>query len=543
MEINQYLNLLRRWFWVVLLGALIAAAAAYYWNSSQEPVYQATAILLIREGTVINDRSSLQYSEDLAQSYIKRLTNYEVLQQSIANVGGGISPEYLGRQIQVQPINNSQLIALSIALTDPELAAALANEIPAVFAARNMEQQLERFADSKANLETELARKQAEVNSAEMALTQAESNAAAQTEIDRLTDHVLRMRDAYSRLLQSYEDIRIAEASSLNNILIDEHARTPTTPISPRTMSNTILATVVGALLVAGLAFVIEYLDDTIKDPHSIEQELDLSTLGFVPTFTYQDIKETLIMVTQPRSPIAEAYRQVRTNIQYVGVSRDLKKLLITSPNSGEGKTVTSANLAIALAQAGNRVILVDADMRRPHLHRLFGYTNICGLTNLLLGANEETNCLQITMVPNLRLLTSGPMPPNPAELLGSARMAEVATWLTEQADFVIFDSPPVLAVTDSVLLSQMVDATLLVVKGGKTAFQALAVASRRIVDVNGHIAGVLLNQMSRKNSYGYTYYYQADYQEKDRTGYNQGKMKQRVWGLFSWFFMVVRGS
>ena len=543
MEINQYLNLLRRWFWVVLLGALIAGAAAYYWNSSQEPVYQATAILLIREGTVINDRSSLQYSEDLAQSYIKRLTNYEVLQQSITNVEGAISPDHLGRQIQVQPINNSQLIALSVELTDPELAAALANEIPAVFAARNMEQQLERFADSKANLETELARKQAEVNSAEMALTQAESNAAAQTEIDRLTDHVLRMRDAYSRLLQSYEDIRIAEASSLNNILIDEHARTPTTPISPRTMSNTILATVVGALLVAGLAFVIEYLDDTIKDPLSMEQELDLSTLGFVPTFTYKDIKETLIMVTQPRSPIAEAYRQVRTNIQYVGVSRDLKKLLITSPNSGEGKTVTSANLAIALAQAGNRVILVDADMRRPHLHRLFGYTNICGLTNLLLGANEETSCLQITMVPNLRLLTSGPMPPNPAELLGSARMAEVATWLTEQADFVIFDSPPVLAVTDSVLLSQMVDATLLVVKGGKTAFQALAVASRRIADVNGHIAGVLLNQMSRKNSYGYTYYYQADYQEKDRTGYNQGKMKQRVLGLFSWFFMVIRGS
>ncbi|MBK9054554.1 MAG: polysaccharide biosynthesis tyrosine autokinase [Chloroflexi bacterium] len=543
MEINQYLNLLRRWFWVVLLGALIAGAAAYYWNSSQEPVYQATAILLIREGTVINDRSSLQYSEDLAQSYIKRLTNYEVLQQSITNVEADISPDHLGGRIQVQPINNSQLIALSVELTDPELAAALANEIPAVFAARNMEQQLERFADSKANLETELARKQAEVNSAEMALTQAESNAAAQTEIDRLTDHVLRMRDAYSRLLQSYEDIRIAEASSLNNILIDEHARTPTIPISPRTMSNTILATVVGALLVAGLAFVIEYLDDTIKDPLSMEQELDLSTLGFVPTFTYKDIKETLIMVTQPRSPIAEAYRQVRTNIQYVGVSRDLKKLLITSPNSGEGKTVTSANLAIALAQAGNRVILVDADMRRPHLHRLFGYTNICGLTNLLLGANEETSCLQITMVPNLRLLTSGPMPPNPAELLGSARMAEVATWLTEQADFVIFDSPPVLAVTDSVLLSQMVDATLLVVKGGKTAFQALAVASRRIADVNGHIAGVLLNQMSRKNSYGYTYYYQADYQEKDRTGYNPGKMKQRVLGLFSWFFMVIRGS
>jgi len=538
MEINQYLTLLRRWFWLVLLGAAVAAAAAYFWNSSQEPIYRATAILLIREGTVINDRSSLQYSEDLAQSYIKRLTNYEVLQQSIANVEANISPDHLGGRIQVQPINNSQLIALSVELTDPELAAALANEIPTVFAARNMEQQLERFADSKANLETELARKQGEVNSAEMALAQAENNAAAQSEIDRLTDHVLRMRDAYSRLLQSYEDIRIAEASSLNNILIDEHARVPTSPISPRTVSNTILATVVGALLMAGLAFVIEYLDDTIKDPDTLEQELGLSTLGMVPLFNYKDVKETLIMVTQPRSPIAEAYRQVRTNIQYVGVSRDLKKLLITSPNAAEGKTVTSANIAIALAQAGNQVILVDTDMRRPNLHRLFGCSNICGITNLLLGVNEETetDCLQITMVPNLRLLTSGPIPPNPAELIGSARMAEVATWLSEQADFVIFDSPPILAVTDSVLLSQMVDATLLVVKGGKTAYQAVAVASRRIADVNGHIAGVLLNQVKRNNGYGYTYYYQENYAPKDRTESSSGKLKQRVAGLFSWF-------
>jgi capsular exopolysaccharide synthesis family protein len=539
MEINQYLTLLRRWFWLVLLGAVVAGAAAYFWNRSQEPVYRATAILLIREGTAINDRTSLQLSEELAQSYIKRLTNYEVLQQSIANVGGDISPEHLGSRMQVQRINDSQLIALSIELTDPELAAALANEIPTVFAARNMDQQLERFADSKANLETELARKQGEVNSAETALAQAESNAAAQSEIDRLTDHVLRMRDAYSRLLQSYEDIRIAEASSLNNILIDEHARVPTSPISPRTMSNTILATVVGALLMAGLAFVIEYLDDTIKDPDTLEQELGLSTLGMVPLFSYKDVKETLIMVTQPRSPIAEAYRQVRTNIQYVGVSRDLKKLLITSPNAAEGKTVTSANIAVALAQAGNQVILVDTDMRRPNLHRLFGCSNTCGITNLLLGVNEETetSCLQITMVPNLRLLTSGPIPPNPAELIGSTRMAEVATWLTEQADFVIFDSPPILAVTDSVLLSQMVDATLLVVKGGQTAYQALAVASRRITDVNGHIAGVLLNQVKRNNGYGYTYYYQENYGPRDRTESPSGKWKQRVAGLFAWFF------
>lgn len=539
MEITEYIHLLRRWLWLVLLGAVVAGSAAYFWNRAQEPVYRATAILLITEGTA-NDRTSLQLSEELAQSYIKRLTNYEVMQQVIANLNADISPESLSSRVTVQRINDSQLIALSVQLTDAALAAALANEIPTVFAERNMNQQLARFADSKANLEGELSRIQGELGTAEAALLQAETMGASQTEMDRLTDNAVRVRETYARLLQSYEDLRIAEASSLNNILIDEHARIPTTPISPRVMSNTILAAVVGGILMAGVAFLVEYLDDTVKDPAMIEQGLGLSTMGFVPKFTYKDVKETLIMATQPRSPIAEAYRQIRTNIQYAGISRDLKKILITSSNASEGKTVTAANIAIALAQAGNAVILVDTDMRRPNLHRLFGVANTCGLTNLLLKMNEDaTSCLQITMIPHLRLLTSGPLPPNPAELIGSARMVEVSNWLAEQADFVVFDSPPILAVTDSVLLSQMVDVTLLVAHSGKTAFQALAVASKRILDVEGHLAGVLLNQVNQKRGYGYSYYYQRAYYYQDKGELPERGMKQRLTAWLGWFFMV----
>lgn len=539
MEITEYIHLLRRWLWLLILGVVVAGGVAYFWNRAQEPVYRATAILLITEGTA-NDRTSIQLSEELAQSYIKRLTNYEVMQQVIANLNADISPESLSNRVTVQRINDSQLIALSVQLTDPALAAALANEIPTVFAERNMNQQLARFADSKANLEGELSRIQGELGTAEAALLQAETNGASQTEIDRLTDNAVRVRETYARLLQSYEDLRIAEASSLNNILIDEHARIPTTPISPRVMSNTILAAVVGGILMAGVAFLVEYLDDTVKDPAMIEQGLGLSTMGFVPRFTYKDVKETLVMATQPRSPIAEAYRQIRTNIQYVSISRDLKKLLITSSNASEGKTVTAANIAIALAQAGNKVIVVDTDMRRPNLHRLFGVANTCGLTNLLLKMNEDaTSCLQLTMIPHLRLLTSGPLPPNPAELIGSARMVEVANWLAEQADFVVFDSPPILAVTDSVLLSRIVDATLLVVHSGKTAFQALAVASRRILDVEGHLAGVLLNQVNPKRGYGYSYYYQRAYYYQDKGELPERGLKQRLTALFGWFFMA----
>lgn len=297
MEITEYIHLLRRWLWLLILGVVVAGGVAYFWNRAQEPVYRATAILLITEGTA-NDRTSIQLSEELAQSYIKRLTNYEVMQQVIANLNADISPESLSNRVTVQRINDSQLIALSVQLTDPALAAALANEIPTVFAERNMNQQLARFADSKANLEGELSRIQGELGTAEAALLQAETNGASQTEIDRLTDNAVRVRETYARLLQSYEDLRIAEASSLNNILIDEHARIPTTPISPRVMSNTILAAVVGGILMAGVAFLVEYLDDTVKDPAMIEQGLGLSTMGFVPRFTYKDVKETLVMAT-----------------------------------------------------------------------------------------------------------------------------------------------------------------------------------------------------------------------------------------------------
>lgn len=517
MEIHQYIALIRRWLWLILLGGGIAAAAAFIFNKSQEPIYQSTSVLLISDGIITssgNEFQAFQLSEQLAQSYIERLTNYEVLGQAIANLGLDMAAGDLQEATQVSLVNNSQLIALSVADPDPEVAAALANEIPLVFAERNMALQLERFANSKENLEAELTQIKAELETAEAALAVEQNNGNEQITVDQLTDNVLRLRETHARLLQSYEDIRVAEASSLNNLVIDEQARVSNTPIRPRTVTNTLLAGVVGLMLALGVVFLIEYLDDTIRDPDSLAQATGLSTIGLIAKQAARDNVENLVMVAQPRSANAEAYRQVRTNVQYVGVSRALSTILVTSPNAGEGKTTTAANLAVALAQAGSQVILVDSDMRRPTLHHKFGLPNQTGLTSLLLSKENSADFIQATDVANLRLITSGPLPPNPAEMLHSERMKQLLTWLQETADFVVLDSPPVLAVTDSVLLSQLASTTLIVVEAGKTRHQSLALAIQQIEAVEGHIAGLLINKIDpRRSGYYYNYYYKANYE------------------------------
>ncbi|MBE2202176.1 MAG: polysaccharide biosynthesis tyrosine autokinase [Anaerolinea sp.] len=509
MELREYANLIWRWLWLIILGTVTAGAAAYLVSRNQPPIYRATAILLVSEGAAdSNEYRSLLVGEQLAQSYVKRLTNYQVLEQAIANVGLDMEPTELQKQIQVTLLNETQLIALSVLNPNPHTASRLANEIPAVFARRNVEQQMERFASSKLNLETELSKIEMELKTAENRLTAVKQQAPPDNSaIDQASTNVIRLQDTYSRLLQSYENIRVAEASSLNTIIIDETARPSGIPVSPKVRNNTLLAAAVGAMLTIGLAFLIEYLDDTIKNPREIEQGTGLTPLGHIERMRITDMTDALVVATDPRSPAAEAFRHIRTNIQYVSVDRPLHTLLITSANMGEGKSTVSINLAAALAQSGKQVILVDADMRRPTLHKLLEVDGSKGLANLIIRGREDTSFLKGTLITNLRLLPAGRIPPNPAELLGSERMKDVLAWLQQQADYVIFDSPPVLAVTDGVVLSQLVDSTLFVI-GEQTKFLAFVAAVKQVKTLESHISGVIMNKINPRHSRNYYYYY-----------------------------------
>lgn len=539
MDLREYVSLLWRWLWLIILGTVIAGAAAFLVSQNQAPVYRSSSILLVNEGTAdSNEYRSLLVGEQLAQSYVKRLTNYEVLSQSLRNLGLTMDPADLQKTLQVALVDETQLISLSVSHADPHIASDLANEIPKVFAARNVAQQQERFASSKASLETELANLQAELQLAEAALDEARqkrpTNSAA---IDLANNNVLRLRETHSRLLESYETVRLAEASSMNTISIDEQARPSTSPISPRILNNTLLAAVVGGMLALGIAFLIEYMDDTIKNPHDIEQGVGLTPLGSVGYMSINQSSDALVVAIDPRSPTSEAFRHIRTNIQYLSVDKPLQTMLITSANMGEGKSTVASNLATALAQSGKRVILVDADMRRPNLHKLLEVDGSKGLANLIIRGREDINFLKGTLITNLRLLPAGRIPPNPAELLGSERMREVIAWLKEQADYVIFDSPPLLAVTDGAVLSKLVDTTLVVV-APTTRFPAFVAAARQIQALEGHISGVIMNKVTSRQAHYYhyyssAYYYRADDEEPENGGNGHGHSKGN--GRRSW--------
>lgn len=218
-------------------------------------------------------------------------------------------------------------------------------------------------------------------------------------------------------------------------------------------------------------------------------------------------MSQSLVTISNPRSPIAEAYRTLRTNLEFSNLDRSLRALLVTSPGPDEGKSTTLANLAVTIAQGGKRVILVDADLRRPSQHQIFNLKNSVGLSDMVrddaLLANPP---LQDTGVPNLQVLTSGPLPPNPAEILGSKRMSDILAALLSRADMVLLDAPPVIAVTDAAVLSAKVDGVLLVIRAGKTKRENAKKAQQQLEKINARIIGVVLNNVKPDASVQYYY-------------------------------------
>ncbi|MBC7225471.1 MAG: polysaccharide biosynthesis tyrosine autokinase, partial [Anaerolineae bacterium] len=374
-----------------------------------------------------------------------------------------------------------------------------ANTIPQVFADFNEEMQAQRFAKAKEGLRAQMESLQeqiAEVQSLIAGLATSE-RAEDQAERLRLQLWLAQLEDSYASLQRSYEDIRLAEANSLDTITIVEPADVPSTPVRPKPVQNTLLAAAVGLVLGAGAAFLIEYLDDTIKSPDDVERDLGLATLGTITRFGGRALSDKLITVQHARSSVTEAYRILRTNLEFAAVDGDLRTILVTSPNPVEGKTVTAANLAVVLAQAGRRVILADADLRRPAVHRMFQVSNEAGLTTALLRGQEVAleDLLLPTEVEGLRVLPSGPLPPNPAELLGSDQMARLVERLKGLADLVVFDTAPALPVADPAILARLADAVLLVVDTGATRRGMALRAVEHLARVGTNITGVVLNR------------------------------------------------
>jgi polysaccharide biosynthesis transport protein len=286
----------------------------------------------------------------------------------------------------------------------------------------------------------------------------------------------------------------------------------PRKPIRPTPVRNAMLALVLGVVLGIGLAFLFDYFDDSVDSREELERfTRAVPVIGGIPLVDSWKSKEETRLVSraEPRSPAAEAYRTVRTAIQFIGLDRPLRTLMISSAGVGEGKTTTLANLGVALATAGQRVTLVCCDLRRPRLHRFFDLQNDVGFTSLLLGEVPISQALQtVPWLPRLTILTSGPRPPNPSELLSSERTKEVFDALSAQADIVLVDSPPILPVTDALVLSRWVDGALMVFSANTTTRKQVTRSLAEAQQVGTPLIGAVLNRVRPMGGYGYPYRY-----------------------------------
>ena len=317
-----------------------------------------------------------------------------------------------------------------------------------------------------------------------------------------------RMSNAVASAFISSNQAELTNRPGLVSVV--ERAEAPLEPIAPRKTINTIVGAAFLLFAVAGAVLLIEYLDDTVKSPEQAQELTGLPALGRIAQFDrLASPREQLQAAHRPRSTVAEAYRAARTALSYaVDLGRDRRLILVTSPGPGEGKTTTVGNLAVVFGLAGHRVCVVDTDLRRPTLHRLFGLDNQEGLTNLLLAREPDLDrAIQRSVYTNVSLVTSGPLPPNPSELLGSARMQEVLERLKTRFDVVLLDSPPALMVTDASVLATLADGLLIVARASHTRTAQLRATIEELAQSGRPIAGIVMNRVSSRDAY---YYYGA---------------------------------
>ena len=391
MELRQYGRTFWKWLWLIIAGAVVAGGITYIVSSRSTPIYRASTQLLIQQA---NNPSGPQWtdvltSERLAANYARLLTTRPVLNQVAANLR---LPEVTS-SIIVDPVRETQIIVLHVEDPNPALATAIANDLPAVFIAQNEKQQQQRINTTLEAYQTQIDGVQADIEQtqAQLQTFDALENDGEELTLDqqgqrsRLETSLAQYRSSLAELLRNRDDVKRAEANRGDTITVVEPAIEPTAPVRPRVLLNTLIAAALGALLMTALAFLIEYLDDTIKLPDDATRVTGLPALGSLVQYRNGDKGRRLIAATNPQSPFSEAYRTLRTNIQFSSLDKPIQALMITSASPGEGKSTTAANLAVVIAQGGKRTILIDTDLRRPVLHQIFGLPNAVGVTTALL--------------------------------------------------------------------------------------------------------------------------------------------------------------
>ncbi len=596
MDPKQYLNLARRWWWVIAIGIGIGALGGFVFSRFQDRIYQSSTKVLLMES--LEDQASVilnQSEQDFGITFLELLVTRPVIQATSEKLGYSISTA----QIDVNTVGDAQMIEVTVRNEDPQRAADIANTLVTTFLGQYNTIQASRFSSSEENIQAQIQQVETQITDLQAQMTNVSTESlnkrilsvtdvisGLQAEITQLEEDIITSQyhtdlvpgyspsglsmmvtptatldelktythnqsrleelksllasyqkifielssaaesgtisgsadvdkiqaaldlyqQIYSNLLSNYESIRLSRLQSTPNVVQVEEAIPSSRPIQPDVERNILLGAIIGFVLSAAIVFVREYLDESIKDAETVSQALDLPVLGYIGEMNPRKGQVSgAYVIDEPRSPVSESFRSLRNNLEFAAIDKQLKSVLISSTGIGEGKTTVAVNLALVIAQMEKRVALVDVDLRRPRVHEQLHLPNTSGISDVL---REHATLEQVAQViPNtsLTVITSGALPPNPAEVLGSEKMAAVIAELENNYDVVIMDGVPYL-LADAPILAGRVSGVLIVIQLRATPLSLAVEMVEQFERAGGNMVGVVLNHVNDRTGSAYSY-------------------------------------
>lgn len=531
--LRHYLRLLWRRKWIIVLSTVIVGGLALVFTANQTPLYRASSEVLLRPRTsesLFHAGGGLADPSRDAATQILVITGEPVRERVQEKIG--VAPS-----VTAASVNGTEIVRITAVSDDPEEAMTVANAYAVAYIEYRRSSDVEDLLLAGQVIQEQITDLQRQVDDHERQIAEAPLQreivrSTVQSERDGLIAQIVVLR-------QTLDQIRLNNALNAGGAQVVAHAQVPVRPFQPQPVKNGTSGAIVGLILGLTLAFVLDLLDDSVKTREDVEWATERSGLRVIATVPsirgWKDRKKPkLVMRDEPSSTAAEAYRTLRTSMHFMGLNRPLKVIQITSPKAGEGKTTTLSNLAVVWARVGQRVVMVDCDLRNPRLHEFFGVSNAVGLTSVLLGEASGSDAVKkVADEKNLFVLPSGPESPDPAEVLGGKALIEVITALHRMADIVLLDSAPVLPVADAAILATRVDGTLLVVSAGVSSRKQVHRTLELLGQVEAPLVGVVLNQAKGDadfGGYGYSYRYDRTSRGED-LGRHTGEMLRHAAG------------
>lgn len=561
MELLEYWYIIRKRLWIIVLLAIVGTGSAFFFSQRQEPQYRTTTTLYLNPAapSALLQPVSGRSAESLAKTYSEFMRTQSFAQLMAQEMDSPPSTDAILQAISTQYVADTQFFKITAVYSDPETAQVLANVAAETLIAENMARQRaqqeqiqaqqdpkaalgrERLTELQSALQSELDAYDEQIETISSQIENLQSGPSTEETNQRvlsLREELIRLRSLRTQVLTSLAETQASiasneESANVDTAVVVDEAQLPAKPLPRDIAQNVLLALAASLVIGGGIAFALEYLDYTIKRPEILDAVYGMPAYGVIDIVGGSGVeldKETaLITQDDPFSPTAEAFRVLRTNIQVAGLDEPVRSLLVTSAGPREGKTFIASNIAASMAQNGNRVIAVDADLRKPMLHRAFGLTREPGFTNLVLDEGFHLDdMLKPTEIENLWLLPCGTIPSNPAELLGSVRAAQVMQQLEANADVVVYDTPPAATVTDAVVISPRVDGVLQVIQAGETRIDIVLRCKDVLERAGATVLGPVLNQVKQADVGYYAYYYGYGY-------YRNGDEPEERQSLLPW--------